>query len=158
MIHPFHRRGAAILLILAASAARVTVAEEPEFDVVVGAMPEVRPRADHGRRPASAEPEERGTVSLSILPRAGFRLLADGPLSVRLSGEGLVPERTLLRREDAVDPRAEAPRFELPFRRPRAAATAAAPATLTATLTFYICRGERCRPVTEPIYIRDRTP
>src|SRR6266511_1213170 len=104
MIHRFHRCTAAILLILAASTVWVTVAEEPEFDVVVGAMPE-------------SKPGERATVSLSILPRAGFRLLADGPLLVRLSGERVVPERPLYRREDAVDPRAEAPRFELPFRR-----------------------------------------
>jgi hypothetical protein len=149
MIHRFQRRTAAILLILAASTATVTLADEPEFDVVVGAMPE-------------SKPGERATVSLSILPRAGFRLLADGPLLVRLAGERVAPERPLYRREDAVDPRADAPRFELPFRRPRpvagAAATAAGPATLTATLTFYICRGERCRPVTEPVYIRDRTP
>jgi hypothetical protein len=143
MIHRFQRRAAAFLLVLGISPGAVTVAEEPEFDVVVGTMPEGKPGA-------------RGTVSLSILPRAGFRLLADGPLTVRLSGERVIPERTLLRREDAVDPRAEAPRFELPFRRPPPPSTG--PGTLTATLTFYVCKGERCRPVTEPVYIRDRTP
>jgi hypothetical protein len=126
--------------------AALTRADEPEFDVMVGAMPE-------------SQPGERATVSLSILPRAGFRLLADGPLLVRLAGERVTPERALLRRDDAVDPRAEAPRFELPFRRVRVpAGSGAGAATLTATLTFYICRGERCRPVTEPVYIRDRTP
>ncbi len=111
-----------------------------EYDVVVGAMP-------------AAKIGEHAAVSLSILPRAGYRLLADGPLLVRLAGDGLTPDKALLRREDAVDPRAEAPRFELPFRRQRAAN-----ATLTATLTFYICNAARCRPVTEPVYIRDHTP
>ena len=111
-----------------------------EYDVVVGAMP-------------AAKIGEHAAVSLSILPRAGYRLLADGPLLVRLAGDGLTPDKALLRREDAVDPRAEAPRFELPFRRQRAAN-----ATLTATLTFYICDAARCRPVTEPVYIRDHTP
>src|SRR5262245_10472978 len=142
MIPRFHPRGAAIVVFLMTSIATVAFADEPEFDVVVGGMPD-------------SKPGERATVSLSILPRAGFRLLADGPLLVRLQGERVTPERTLYRRDDAVDPRAEAPRFELAFRRPRAPAKE--PATLTATLTFYLCRGERCRPVTEPVYIRDRT-
>jgi hypothetical protein len=82
------------------------------------------------------------TVSLSILPHAGYQLLADGPLLVRLRGDGVTPDRPLYRREDAVDPRAAAPRFELHFRRDRAGA-----ARLDADLTFYICRGARCRPV-----------
>lgn len=82
------------------------------------------------------------TVSLSILPHAGYQLLADGPLLVRLRGDGVTPERALYRREDAVDPRAEAPRFELRVRRDRPG-----PARLDAELTFYICRGARCRAV-----------
>ena len=113
---------------------------DSEFDVVVGALP-------------AGKIGEHAAVSLSILPRAGYRLLADGPLLVRLAGDGLAPDKSLLRREDAVDPRAEAPRFELPFHRQRSANT-----TLTATLTFYICDAARCRPVTEPVYIRDHTP
>lgn len=115
---------------------------DAEYDVVVGALPAVKVG-------------EHATVSLSLLPRAGYRLLADGPLVVRLAGDGLVPDKALLRREDAVDPRAEAPRFELPFHRTSARAGDAA---LTATLTFYICDAARCRPVTEPVYIRDHTP
>lgn len=113
---------------------------DAEYDVVVGALPAVKAG-------------EHATVSLSLLPRAGYRLLADGPLVVRLAGDGFTPDKALLSREDAVDPRAEAPRFELPFHRARAAN-----ATLTATLTFYICDADRCRPVTEPVYIRDHTP
>jgi hypothetical protein len=115
-------------------------AGDAEYDIVVGTL-------------APSPVGEHSAVSLSILPRAGYRLLADGPLLVRLAGDGVTPERALLRREDAADPRAEAPRFELPFRRTRAAGL-----TLTATLTFYICSAARCRPVTEPVYIRDRTP
>jgi hypothetical protein len=139
---------ASLLAGVTGATAEAADTEEREFDLVVGAMP-------------ASRPGERATVSLSILPRAGSRLLADGPLLVRLAGDRVTPERALLRREDAVDPRAEAPRFELPFRRPRSPASGAGAtraATLTATLTFYICRGARCRPVTEPVYIRDRTP
>ena len=135
------RCGALCALLLLATGL-VSAAPDPGFDVVVGTLPD-------------AKPGERATVSLSILPRPGFRLLVDGPLTVRVTGEGVTPERPLYRREDAVDPRAEAPRFELAFRRPRPPAHEA---TLNATLTFYLCRGERCRPVTEPVYIRDRRP
>ena len=71
-------------------------AEEPEFQIV-GTV-------------------ERQTLSLSILPRPGFRLGADTPVLVRLQGTGVELPRTLFRRADAVDPRAEAPRFEVPFR------------------------------------------
>jgi hypothetical protein len=128
------------MILPAAAAPAASAAPDAEYDVVVGAMP-------------ATKVGEHAAVSLSILPRAGYRLLADGPLLVRLAGDGVSPDRALYRREDAVDPRAEAPRFELPFRRTRAAGV-----TLTATLTFYICGRLRCRPVTEPVYIRDRTP
>ncbi len=84
---------------------------------------------------------EHQTLSLSILPRAGYRLGADTPVVVRLTGTGLELPRQLYRREDAVDPRAEAPRFEVAFR-------AATPgARIDAELTFYICKAARCHPV-----------
>jgi hypothetical protein len=92
--------------------------------------------------PAPVAKGQRGAVSLTLLPRAGNRLLEDGPLLVRVSGEGLIVERALYRREDAVDPRAEAPRFELAFR-----GTRPGPADLRARCTFYVCRAARCRPV-----------
>ncbi len=96
-------------------------AEEPEFQIV-GTV-------------------ERQTLSLSILPRPGFHLGADTPVLVRLAGSGVELPRKLYRRADAVDPRAEAPRFEVPFR------TATAGARIDADLTFYICKAARCRPV-----------
>ncbi len=104
-------------------------AEDPGYEVVLTV-----------RRPTA--PGERPAVSLSILPHAGYQLWADGPLSVRVHGDGVTPERTLYHRDDAVDPRAEAPRFELGFRRDRPGE-----ARLTAELNFYICQGARCRPV-----------
>jgi hypothetical protein len=92
--------------------------------------------------PAPVAKGQRGAVSLTLLPRAGNRLLADGPLLVHVSSDGVAVERALYRREDAVDPRAEAPRFELAFRGARPG-----PAELHARCTFYVCRGARCRPV-----------
>jgi hypothetical protein len=112
---------AAALVAALTLAAPVTHAEEPEFQVV-GTI-------------------ERQTLSLSILPRPGFRLGADTPVLVRLDGTAVELPRKLYRRQDAVDPRAEAPRFEVPF---RATATGA---RIDAELTFYICKSSRCRPV-----------
>lgn len=96
-------------------------AEEPEFQIV-----------------GTVEPK---TLSLSILPRPGYRLGADTPVLVRLDGTAVELPRKLFRRQDAVDPRAEAPRFEVPF---HATATGA---RIDAELTFYICKAARCRPV-----------
>jgi hypothetical protein len=111
-----------VALVMAAPSAR---ADEPEFQIV-GTV-------------------EHQTLSLTILPRPGFRLGADTPVLVRLDGAGVELPRKLYRREDAVDPRAEAPRFEVAFR--RATATAAAAARIDAELTFYVCKAARCRPV-----------
>jgi hypothetical protein len=118
----------AVILVTVALAALPARAEDPGYEVVMTVG-----------RTAAGEPP---TVSLSILPHAGYHLYADGPLLVRLRGEGVTPARPLYHREDAVDPGAEAPRFELPLHRDRAGA-----ARLDAALTFYICRGARCRPV-----------
>lgn len=120
-------RRVAVAVLACALAPAPARADDPGYEVVMTV----------GRNPAGAP-----AVSLSILPHAGWHLYADGPLLVRLHGDGVTPARPLYRREDAVDPRAEAPRFELPLGRDRAG-----PARLSATLTFYICRAARCRPV-----------
>ena len=85
---------------------------------------------------------KRTTLSLTLLPDAGHRLLADGPVEVHLAAEGVALPRPVLHREDAVDPRAEAPRFEIPVD-----GRAAGPGRLTARITFYLCKADRCRPV-----------
>lgn len=115
------RRVRVLLLVGLALAAPRAPAEEPEFQIV-GTV-------------------EQKTLSLSILPRPGYRLGAETPVLVRLDGTGVELPRKLFRRQDAVDPRAEAPRFEVPF---HAAATGA---RIDAELMFYICKAARCRPV-----------
>ena len=106
-----------------------TRAEEPEFQIV-GTV-------------------DKDVLSLSILPRLGYRLGSETPVLVRLQGSPRVElPRTIYRRADAVDPRAEAPRFEVPFHLlPVDDAHASAPARIDAALTFYICKAARCRPV-----------
>ncbi|MDB4964507.1 MAG: hypothetical protein JWN44_196 [Myxococcales bacterium] len=113
---------AALLAALFAFSSAPARAEEPEFEVV-GKI-------------------ERAALSLSILPRPGYRILGDAPVVVRLDGSHVDLPRRLYRREDAVDPHAEAPRFEIALKNP------AGGARIDAELTFYICRAARCRPVT----------
>ncbi len=118
------RRGVrAVLLVGLALASPSTRAEEPEFQVV-GTV-------------------DKGTLSLSILPRPGYRLGAETPVLVRVDGTGVELPRTLYRRQDAVDPRAEAPRFEIAYR----PAPSTSEPRIDAELTFYICKAARCRPV-----------
>ena len=114
--------GAAVALALAI-AAPATRAEEPEYQLV-GTV-------------------DGKTLSLSILPRPGYRLGAETPVLVRVDGTGVDLPRKLFRRPDAVDPRAEAPRFEIAYR-PTPSTSAA---HIDAELTFYICKAARCRPV-----------
>jgi len=104
-----------------ALAAAPTQSEEPEFQIV-GTV-------------------EAKTLSLSILPRPGYRLGAETPVLVRVEGSGVELSRKLYRRQDAVDPRAEAPRFEIAF------VHATPSARIDAELTFYICKAARCRPI-----------
>ncbi len=108
-------------LAVVAVAAPSARADEPEFQIV-GTV-------------------EQKVLSLSILPRPGYRLGADTPVLGRLDGTSVELPRKLFRRQDAVDPRAEAPRFEVPYR------TTGAGARIDAELTFYVCKAARCRPV-----------
>jgi hypothetical protein len=103
--------------------------EDPGFELVRGAPPEMKVR-------------QSAALSLSIVPHAGHRLLPGGPVIVRLRGEGLRPQRLLYHRDEAVDPRADVPRFELPVTADKAGA-----ASLEAQCTFYLCRGDLCHPI-----------
>jgi hypothetical protein len=111
--------------LVATVAAQIARSDEPEFEIV-GKV-------------------ERSALSLSILPRPGYRLLADAPVVVRVDGTGVELPRRQYRREDAVDPRAEAPRFEIAYR--PTVATGGAGARIDAELTFYVSKRARCRPV-----------
>ena len=126
-----------ILLLLALMGAD----EDPGYELVRGPAPPLKVR-------------QNAALSLSIVPHPGHRLLASGPVTVRLRGEGVKTQRALYRRDEAVDPRAEVPRFELQI-----AGEKSGPAKLLADCTFYLCRGEMCRPVeTSTSWSLDVTP
>jgi hypothetical protein len=103
--------------------------EDPGYELVRGAAPDLKVR-------------QTAALSLSIVPHAGHRLLPAGPVTIRLKGEGVKLQRALYPREEAVDPRADVPRFELSVTGEKAG-----PARVEAQCTFYLCRGQLCRPV-----------
>ena len=62
--------------------------------------------------------------------------------------------RTLYHRDEAVDPRADVPRFEL-----QVSGEKPGPAKLEVECSFYLCRGQMCRPVeTATTFTFDITP
>jgi hypothetical protein len=107
----------------------LAAAPDDGYELVRGAAPAVHANA-------------KAAVSLSIVPRGGHRLSSEAPVLVRLEGDGVRPVRAILYREDAVDPRADVPRFELAF-----TAARAGNARLTAHCIFYLCKAAQCRPV-----------
>jgi len=88
----------------------------------------------------------KSLLSLTILPGPGRRLLDDAPLWVSLRAPGLKLMKRKLRRRDAVDPAADAPRFELVF-----IGETPGRYTLSARALFYLCAGTACRAVRESI-------
>lgn len=126
-----------LLISLAALGCGVARAENPEGLISL--------RATHER------PLERGRatlLSLSVQPGPGLRLLDEGPLVLELEGSAIDPAQRSLHRRDAIDPRAESPRFEIEVRPHREGNPA-----LSARLVAWVCRGPRCRPVEQRIPI-----
>jgi hypothetical protein len=116
--------------------------------ITVAALLALTARADDAELELSRGPAtpkaavgQKTAVSLTLLPRTGARLDPDAPLVIRLSAEGAKLARALYQREDAVDPRAVAPRFELQLTPERV------DWKLSAHVTAWVCRGARCRPV-----------
>jgi hypothetical protein len=93
---------------------------------------------------------ERGAGSLTVAPRAGAQIPPGAPLTVRLSVRpeedddpaGLELGRRRLHRTQAADPRADAPRFDLPV-----VARAPGRYRVEADVRFWVCRRRTCRPV-----------
>jgi hypothetical protein len=81
-----------------------------------------------------------GKLVLAIVPAEGTHVHPAAPLKIALSA---TPGLTLSRRElghaDAIDPKADGPRFEVPF-----TATAAGAQEARAQVGFYICSETWC--------------
>jgi hypothetical protein len=97
---------------------------------------------------------EAGKLSYEIRARGGWHVDPRTPLKIDLSAPaGLELAKTKLGKKDAVDPKAESPRFEAPF-----TATAAGTHETKAKLDFFVCSAEACvkqvREVTVAVQVK----
>jgi hypothetical protein len=133
--------------------------------VLLAAAPGAR-AADPGAEAAqsyqlevSAAPAElgvgaAGTLTIAIVPGPKVHVHPQAPLKVRLAASpGLALSAAQLGRKDLADPKAEAPRFSVPF-----TATAAGAQEARATVDFFVCSDQWCvkqvREVVAPVTVR----
>jgi hypothetical protein len=90
--------------------------------------------------PATLKVGAAGTLVLAIKPVAKTHVHPQAPLKITLTATpGLALAKTALGRKDLPDPKAEAPRFEVPF-----TAAAAGKQEATAKVDFFICSDQWC--------------
>ncbi|HTN51325.1 MAG TPA: hypothetical protein VML50_02890 [Anaeromyxobacter sp.] len=111
-------------------------------------------RIDTAGTTASLAVGGRGTFRLAIVPIGKTHVHPQAPLRIALgSTSGLALAKAELRHQDAVDPAAEGPRFEVPF-----TASAAGAQEARAKLDFFICSDQWCvkqtRDVTVPVVVK----
>jgi hypothetical protein len=97
---------------------------------------------------------ESGKVVLAIHPEAPWHVDPRAPLSIKLEpSAGLTAPKPSLSRKDALDPKAEVPRFEIPL-----TAAAAGAQEAKAHLKFFLCREticeQRVRTVAIPVTVK----
>jgi hypothetical protein len=95
-----------------------------------------------------------GKLLLTIVPLNGTHVHPAAPLKIALSGTpGLKLSKQTLGHKDAIDPKAEGPRFEVPF-----TAAAAGAQEAHAKVDFFICSDQWCvkqsRDVTIPVDVK----
>lgn len=90
----------------------------------------------------------KGSLVLTIVPVGKVHVHPQAPLKITLASKGLSLEKTSLGHKDAVDPKAEGPRFEVPF-----VAGAAGKHDATAKLDFFICSDQWCVKQTRDVTV-----
>jgi hypothetical protein len=95
----------------------------------------------------------KGRIVLAIVPVGKVHVHPQAPLKISLESSGLALDKTSLGHADAVDPKAEGPRFEVPF-----TAAKAGKQDARAKVDFYICSDQWCvkqtRDVTVAVNVR----
>lgn len=95
----------------------------------------------------------KGTLVLAILPLAKVHVHPQAPLKITIESAGLEVAKASLGHQDAVDPKAEGPRFEVPFVARRAGRQDA-----KAKVDFFICSDQWCvkqvKDVTIPVLVK----
>jgi hypothetical protein len=90
--------------------------------------------------PATLKPGGTGTLVLAIKPTAKVHVHPQAPLKIALTATpGLTLGKSALGRKDLADPKAEAPRFEVPV-----TAAAAGKQEASAKVDFFICSDQWC--------------
>jgi hypothetical protein len=96
---------------------------------------------------------ERGKFVVAIVPAEKIHVHPQAPLRIVVESAGLSLEKRSLGHKDAVDPKADGPRFEVPFTAP-----AAGSHKVAAKLAFFICSDAWCvkqaRDVTVPVTVK----
>ncbi|WP_242361138.1 hypothetical protein [Anaeromyxobacter sp. SG17] len=90
----------------------------------------------------------KGTLVLAIVPLEKVHVHPQAPLKITLEARGLTLAKTSLGHKDAQDPKAEAPRFEVPF-----VASAAGKQEAKAKLDFFICSDQWCVKQTRDVAV-----
>ncbi len=106
-----------------------TIPIEPDLDLLA-------------RGPQSIELGATAHLSLTVAPRGQQRLLEGGPFEVRVDGPAVEVMQPTYHRNDAVDPKADAPRFDIEVK-----AKQLGSATVTARVRLYLCAMQQCHPV-----------
>ena len=121
-----------LALTLALSATADGLATEADYDLVTtGTTSQVKT----GRE---------GTFAVSIVPKNGFKVSEDTPLSIALmSDDGLQISQPKIGRKELVDPKAKSPAWKIAF-------TGAKPGAhdIKADLLFFLCSDKICQRMT----------
>jgi hypothetical protein len=143
--------GAAIAAALVAAVAAARVAPALAADPDASLVGEIAYDLKLAPAEVTGEVGAAAAVSLTIAPRAGYRLDRDGPLTIDLAvapAGGVTLPRRRYQRRHAADVQADAPRFDLETRAKEAGDT-----TLKVTVRCWICRRTTCWPVREALAI-----
>ena len=132
------------LLALTATLATVALSDDPGADAAKAYT------LDTSASTASAKVGESGKLVLGIrLTAPGWHVHPQAPLKIRFEGpESMKIEKAVLARRDAVDPKAEEPRFESAF-----VASAAGSQDAKALVDFFICSDTACVKQTRTVAI-----
>lgn len=121
---------AAAALVLAAPLAR---AEDPASEAAKSY------RIETEGTTAALGAGEKGTLVVAIVPVGKVHVHPQAPLKITLLSQGLELAKTTLGHADAVDPKADGPRFRVPF-----VARKAGTQEVKANVDFFICSDRWC--------------
>ena len=85
---------------------------------------------------------EAATLPIAIAVDRGLVISKDAPVIVDVTATGVTTRKPRLGRAEAVDPEADAPRWEVPLK-----TTAAGEHVVKIRLRMWLCGGRSCRPL-----------